>query len=123
MAKKNEKDLLEEYEGQLAVDVIETNDTVILRAPVAGVTNDDLEIAITDEVINIKGERHEVRDESTEKYFAQECYWGKFSRSFILPVTVQAEKAEAQLKNGILTIKIPKLAKTKTKMVEVKEVE
>ena len=114
------KDFMEDYEGQLAVDVFQTPEAVILKAPIAGVKPEDLEISITDEVINIKGERRFAQEEVNEGYFAQECYWGSFSRSFILPVAVSSEKAEAGLKNGILTIKMPKLEKTKTKTIEIK---
>jgi len=113
-------DWMEETEGQLAIDVFQTENDVILKAPIAGVNREDLEISITDEVINLKGERKESAEISRENYFAQECYWGSFSRSYVLPVAVDSEKATATLKNGILTIKIPKLEKTKTKTIEIK---
>ena len=113
-------DWLEEYEGQLAVDVYQTEDEVILKAPLAGVKPEDLEISITDEIVSIKGERKETEEINRENYFAQECYWGAFSRSYVLPVSVESEKAAANLKNGILIIKMPKFEKTKTKTLEVK---
>lgn len=120
-SRRAEADWLDEYEGQLAVDVYQTDDKVVLKAPIAGVRPEDLEISITDEVINIKGERKSSEEISRENFFAQECYWGAFSRSYILPVAVASEKAEAHLdKNGILTITIPKLEKSKTKMIEIK---
>lgn len=118
---KTEEDWMEEHEGQLAVDVYQTADSVVLQAPIAGVKPEDLEISITDEVINIKGERRQAEETAKENYLARECYWGAFSRTFTLPTVVESEKAEAGLKNGILTIKIPKMAKTKTKVVEIKE--
>lgn len=113
-------DWLEEYEGQLAVDVYQTDDEVVLIAPIAGVGREDIEISLTDEVINIKGERKRPEGVGAENYFAQECYWGPFARSYILPVAVDSEKTAASLKNGILTITIPKQAKTKTKVIEIK---
>ena len=116
----SQADWMEDYEGQLAIDVFQTDDDIILRAPIAGVRLEDLEISITDEVINIKGERKEANETARENFFAQECYWGTFSRSYILPIAVSAEKASASLKNGILTIKIPKLEKSKTKTIEIK---
>lgn len=117
----NNPDWLEDYEGQLAVDVYQTENEVVLKAPIAGVKPEDLEISITDEIINIKGERKSTEEISRDSFFAQECYWGAFSRSYILPVAVASEKAEAGLdKSGILTIRIPKLEKTKTKLVEIK---
>lgn len=114
------QDWLEDYEGQLAVDVYQNDEEVVLKAPIAGIDKDDLEISITDEVINIKGERKQSEEIARENFFAQECYWGAFSRSYILPVAVESEKAAAALKNGILTIRIPKQQKTKTKVIEIK---
>ena len=110
----------DDYEGQLAIDVYQTENDIVLKAPIAGVAREDLEISITDEVINIKGERKASDETTKENFFSQECYWGAFSRSYVLPIAVDSEKASATLKNGILTIKIPKLEKTKTKTIEIK---
>lgn len=113
-------DWMEDYEGQLAVDVYQTGDDVVLKAPIAGVNPEDLEISITDEVVTVKGSRKEVEEVTHENYFSQECYWGGFSRTYALPVPVNSEKATAELKKGILTIRIPKLEKTKTRTIEIK---
>jgi len=113
-------DWMEDYEGQLAIDAFQTDNDIIIKAPIAGVKREDLEISITDEVLNIKGERKEEAEVSRENFYAQECYWGTFSRSYILPIAVNSEKATATLTNGILTIKIPKEEKTKTKTIEIK---
>jgi HSP20 family protein len=115
-----DSDWLEEYEGQLAIDVYQDNDSVVIKAPIAGVKPEDLEISITDEVVNIKGERRTQSELQKENFFCQECYWGSFSRSYLLPVAVDSEKADASLKHGILTISIPKQEKTKTRLVKVK---
>lgn len=117
---QNSPDWMEDCEGQLAVDVYQTGDDIILKAPIAGVRSEDLEISITDEVISIKGQRKESEEIARENYFAQECYWGNFSRSYVLPMAVNSEKATAALKDGILTITIPKLEKTKTRTIEIK---
>lgn len=114
------QDWMEDYEGQLAIDAYQTDDDIVVKAPIAGVRPEDLEISITDEVINIKGERKEMEEITRENFFAQECYWGSFSRSYVLPIAVNSEKASAALKNGILTIRVPKLEKTKTKTIEIK---
>jgi HSP20 family protein len=114
-----QEDWLEEYEGQLAIDAYQTQDNVVIKAPIAGVSSENLEISITDEVVTIKGERKDEEIVSKDGYFCQECYWGAFSRSYILPVAVDANKAEASLKNGILTIVIPKQEKTKTRILKV----
>jgi HSP20 family protein len=115
------EDWLEEDEGgQLAIDAYQNRDNVIIKAPIAGVASDNLEISITDEVVTIKGERKDEDTIERDGYFCQECYWGSFSRSYILPVAVDANKAEASLKNGILTIVIPKQEKSKTRILQVK---
>ncbi len=95
-------------EGQLAVDVMETADAVIIRSAIAGVQEKDLDVSVNDDMVTIRGERHveDMQDSATVHY--AECFWGAFSRSIILPVKVKADEAEAELKNGILTITIPK---------------
>jgi HSP20 family protein len=114
-------DWLENYEGQLAIDAYQTPDEIIIRAPIAGVKSEDLEIAITDDIVNIKGERKADSETHSDSFFAQECYWGTFSRSYILPIAVNADKAEATMtKNGVLIIKIPKLEKSQSKTIEIK---
>lgn len=113
-------DWMEDYEGQLAVDVFQTEDNIVLKAPLAGVKPEDLELSITDEVVTIKGERKEMEEIKRENYLAQECYWGAFARSYVLPMPVTSEKAQATLKNGILTITLPKQEKTKAKKIEIK---
>lgn len=113
-------DWMEDYEGQLALDVYQTDDDVVIKAPIAGVRPEDLEISITDEVITLKGERKEQSEIQRESYLAQECYWGSFSRSYVLPIPVTSDKAQASLKNGILTIAIPKQEKTKARTLEIK---
>ena len=123
MAKKEEtvteEWLEEEEEGQLAIDAYHDDDNVVIKAPIAGVNTEDLEIQITDEVVTVKGQRKNEAESARENYFVQECYWGSFMRSYILPVPVDAAKAEASMRNGILTIKIPKQEKTKTRVLKV----
>lgn len=123
MVKKEEQQpqewLDEEEEGQLAIDAYQDDDNVVIKAPIAGVSVEDLEISITDEVVTVKGARRNEAEVDRSGYFVQECYWGSFMRSYILPVSVDAAKAEASLKNGILTIRIPKQEKTKTRVLKV----
>ena len=113
-------DWMEEFEGQLAIDVYQTADTVVVKAPVAGVKPEDLDVSITEEMVTIRGERHDQSTEHVEGYLVQECYWGPFSRSYALPVAVDSEKAVAKLGDaGILTITIPKAAKARTRSLTV----
>ncbi len=109
----------EEYEGQLAIDAYQTEDDIVIKAPIAGVQSEDLEVSVTDDMVMIKGERHDEHAAGRDNYFCQECYWGSFSRSYVLPVAVDADKAEASLKNGVLTVKIPKLERTRARSLKV----
>ncbi len=108
-----------EDEGQLAVDVYQTDDSVVVVAPIAGVSQENLEISITDEILSVRGTRTQQDQVNSENYFVQECYWGSFSRSYVLPVAVDPDGATANLKDGILTIRIPRIEKSKTRILKV----
>ncbi len=107
-------------EGQLTIDVYQTEDSIIIRSTIAGVKPEDLDVSINNDMVTIKGERKNDEEIAPENYYYQECYWGPFSRSIVLPVDVISEKAEASLKNGILTIKLPKADNTKSKKIQVR---
>ena len=111
-------EFFEEGEGQLAIDVYQTPDEIIIEAPIAGVNTDDLDVDITNDSVTVRGRREKTMRVKEEDYFYQECYWGKFSRSVILPQEVDAEKAEATLKNGVLTVRLPKLTRQKAKKIK-----
>jgi len=111
----------EDYEGQLAVDVFQTKDNIIVKSTIAGIKPEDLEIYVHNDLLTIRGKREEEKTEEDSEYFYKECYWGGFSRSVILPVEVQVDKVEASMKNGVLTIVMPKSNKSKLVNVEVKE--
>lgn len=119
---ETEEDWMAEAEGQLAVDVYQTKDNVVIKAPIAGVTPENLDIEVADDVVTIRGERVEEKEVDREHYYVQECYWGSFSRSVILPTSTIAEKAAATLKDGVLTVSIPKVAQDKVKKIKVKPV-
>ena len=123
LARRTEEELLEdnfEEAGQLTIDVYQTPTEVVVESPIAGVSPDDLDIAITSETVTIKGKRERESHIRSEDYVYQECYWGKFSRSVTLPTEVDADKAEANIKNGVLTIRLPKLNRSKSKKLKVK---
>ena len=112
----------EEGEGQLTIDVYQTETEIVIKSTVAGVSADDIDITVTGDMITIRGTRKRDEDIPQEQYYYQECYWGPFSRSVILPVEVDAERIDASMKNGILTVRLPKIEKEKTKKVRVKTV-
>ncbi|MEX0932013.1 MAG: Hsp20/alpha crystallin family protein [Candidatus Saccharimonadales bacterium] len=106
--------------GQLAVDVFQTKESILVRAPVPGVTKADIDLSIVDNTLTVRGSRTAETEVRREDYFVQECYWGEFSRSVILPVQVKEEDAEAVLKDGMLTITIPKADQDKVKKISIK---
>ncbi len=115
-----EETIFDEEEGKLTIDVYQTPNEIIVESTIAGVRPEDLDISINNESVTIRGRREKEQRISDEDYFYQECYWGKFSRSIILPQEVDAENATANLKNGVLTIRLPKLNRQKSKKLKVK---
>ncbi len=111
--------LEEESEGQLTVDVYQDKDNIVVQSTVAGVNPEDLEINITNESVTVKGKRERTEKIEEKDYFYQECFWGKFSRSIILPEEIDPDKSTATLKNGVLTIRMPKLNRKKAKKLKV----
>jgi len=117
-----EKWLEEDYEeGQLSVDVYQTSSAIVIKSTIAGVRPEDIDISINNDMVTIKGKRELESTISEDDYFYQECYWGGFSRSIILPVEIIADKVEASLKNGVLTISLPKAKKAQAFSIKVKE--
>ncbi|OGE73983.1 MAG: hypothetical protein A3I07_04405 [Candidatus Doudnabacteria bacterium RIFCSPLOWO2_02_FULL_42_9] len=113
------EDWLSEYEGQLTIDMYQTKDNVIIKSTIAGVKPEDIDVTIANDMVTVRGERKRDFEASSEDYFYQECYWGSFSRSVVLPVDVDIENVSADLKDGILTVVLPKAAKSKAKKIRV----
>lgn len=112
--------LEEEQEGELAVDVHQTPTEIVIRTMISGVKPEDLTIAITREMVTIKGHREATREISDEDYFQRELYWGSFARTILLPAEVEVEEAEAIEKHGLLTIRLPKIDREKTSNLKIK---
>jgi len=108
-------------EGQLSIDVFQTPNTIVVKSTIAGVKPGDIDISINNDMLTIRGKREIQERIAEENYLIKECYWGGFSRSIILPVEVDAEKVEASLDNGILTITLTKAKSAKQISVKVKE--
>lgn len=98
----------DELEGQLSVDVYQKGDAITVKSTIAGVEPQDLEIFLNRDMLTIKGKREHEETARQGEYFIRECYWGKFSRTIILPSDVKSEDAKATLKDGVLTIVMPK---------------
>ena len=113
-------DIDTEPEGQLTIDVYQTPSEIVIESAVAGVSPDDLDINATTDSVTIRGRRHREKEVKDDDYFYRECYWGRFSRSVILPQEVDPDASSVDFKNGILTIRLPKLNRKKTKKLKVK---
>lgn len=106
-------------EGQLSVDVTQTDEEIIIIAPIAGVMAEDLNVSITDDVISIRGRRINPLEATDNQYYTHECFWGEFSRSIVLPEAVDSSKIKATFKNGILKISVPKIEQIRTRTIKV----
>ncbi len=110
----------EQQDGELPVDMFQTGDAIVIRALVAGVSPDDLDIAITRDMVTIKGSREEYREASDDDYYHRELFWGSFSRTLLLPEEVIIDEAEAHEKHGLLEIRLPKVDKGRSTRLKVK---
>jgi HSP20 family protein len=117
---KRDEEWLSDYEGQLNIDMYQTKDNVIIKSTIAGVRAEDIDITVANDMVSIKGTRRKEENVPQQDYFYQECYWGNFTRSVIVPVDIDSENIEADLKDGMLTVIVPKAAKAKTKKIRVK---
>jgi HSP20 family protein len=107
-------------EGELPVDMYQTDDTIIIKALVAGVSPNDLDIAITRDMVTIRGMREEYQETNDDNYYHRELFWGSFSRTLLLPEEVVIDEAEAQEKHGLLEIRLPKLDKHRSTQLKVR---
>ena len=103
-------------EGQLTVDIYDDGVNIVIQSTVAGVKPEDIDIALQDDTLTVRGSRKRSQEVNEENFYYKELYWGSFSRSIILPEEVDFQRAEASLKNGILTIKLPKNARGEKKL-------
>lgn len=119
VARQDEWDEEEAVPGQLAIDVYETKEKLIVKARTAGVNRNDLDVSISDNTLSIHGTMNSGYEEDVENYHLQECYWGEFSRSFVLPVQVKEDEIEANLKDGVLTVSFTKVKQDTVKKIEI----
>jgi len=110
----------DDTEGQLTVDVYQKPDEIIIKAIVAGVKPDDLEVTITRDMVILRGRREELKEVEEDNYFYKELYWGSFSRTILLPQEIDVEEAQANEKHGLITIRLPKIDKERQTKLKVK---
>ncbi len=106
--------------GELAVDVYQSGDAIVVKALIAGVQPNTIDINLTREMITISGSRQEEREAEEDNYFQRELYWGSFSRTILLPEEVDVDLAEASEKHGVLMVRLPKINKKKEMKLKVR---
>ena len=105
----------------LAVDVTESDKTYTITAELPGVNEKDVEVSVSDDMLVIKGEKHQEKEEKNKSHYVSERSYGAFQRMFSLPRGTDTTKVEARFQNGVLTVSVPKTAeKQETRKVEVK---
>jgi HSP20 family protein len=109
----------EEIAGQLAVDVYETDERLVIKARTAGVNKEDLDVSISDGILTISGTLSSGDEDVATNWHIQECYWGEFSRTLALPVSVKEEEVDAVLKDGVLTISFNKIKQEQAKKIQI----
>jgi len=102
------------------VDVSETKEAVVVKAEIPGVEQKDINVSLQDQVLTIRGEKHQEKDEKHEKYHRVERSWGIFTRAFRMPVAVAGDKVTATFKDGMLTITLPKALEARGTTIPVK---
>lgn len=114
------EELEDPTEGELSVDVYQTPTHIIIKAMIAGVKPEDLDVSITRDMVTIRGKRERHTEGGTGDYFFEELYWGSFSRTIVLPQEVEIEEAEAVEKHGLLIIRLPKMDKGRQAKLKVR---
>lgn len=108
-----------DFPGQLAVDVYESEEELIIKARTAGVDRNDLDVSISDGILTISGTLSSGDETDVLNWHIQECYWGEFSRTLALPVPVREDGVKAELKDGVLTIAFEKIKQEKATKIPV----
>lgn len=109
----------EDLPGQLAVDVYETTDRLVVKARTPGVNKSDLDVSISDGILTISGTLSSGDDSAATHWHVQECYWGEFSRTLALPIPVKEDEVEAMLKDGVLMISFTKVKQEQARKIEI----
>lgn len=108
-----------DFPGQLAVDVYESDEQLIVKARTAGVNKEDLDVSISDGILTISGTLSSGDESDATNWHIQECYWGEFSRTLALPVPVKEDEVGAILKDGVLTINFQKVKQEQAKKITI----
>ena len=107
------------HEGQLTLDVYQTPTHIVVQAPMAGVKSEDVDVSINNDMITIRGKRHQKNEIGDDNYYYRELFWGPFSRSILMPDEIDSNRTEASFKNGLLTVKMAKVNKDGVHQVKI----
>ena len=107
-------------EGEWAVDIYDEGENIVVKAMIAGVKPEDLDVSITRDMVTVRGTRHEEKEVSEDNYHQQELYWGSFSRTIMLPAEVDITESEAIEKHGLLILTLPKVDKEKRTKLKIR---
>lgn len=110
-----------EPEGELAVDVYQTEKDVVIQSGIAGIRPEELDISVENDVVTIRGIRKNPNEAEQREYLHEECFWGPFSRQIFLPEEVDVKNVEATMRDGILTLRLPKMKREKVKKVQIRK--
>jgi HSP20 family protein len=105
--------------GQLIVDVYETEKELVVLSAIAGIKSDEIDVALENDILIIRGERKNPSNDKDKKYFLEECYWGPFLKEIILPREIDTGKIDAKIKDGILTVRMQKIERAKNKKITI----
>ncbi len=108
-------------EGELVVDVYQTDEDIVIQAPIAGISKEDIEIITEKDMITIRGKRNRPSGDEIHDFFIKECYWGSFCREVILPEETDPSRIKATMESSILTIRVPRIEREKRRKVELDE--
>jgi HSP20 family protein len=106
--------------GTPAIDMYQTDEEIVVKAAVPGMKADEVQINVTGDILNIKGETKQSNEVKEKTYHMREQRWGTFERSLRLPTEVKADQAKAEFEDGILTVTLPKAEKARPKMITIK---
>ena len=112
-------DEIHNHEGQLTIDVYQTPTHVVVQAPMAGVRPEDVDVSINNDMITIRGKRNQKNEVGDGNYYYRELFWGPFSRSVLMPDEIDSNRTESAFKNGLLTVKMPKVNKDGVRQVKI----
>jgi len=109
-------------EGELAIDAYETKKDFVIISTIAGINSKDLDVSVEDDMLIIKGKREKPKSPDKDRsYFQKECFWGSFSKKIILPEKIKIAKAQANIEDGVLTLRIPKSKSSSTTKIKIED--